>query len=124
MFRSNEEAAIQRADALQRELDATRSENELLQRQLANAMGRLATVASVDTLQREVEQVSEQLASTQGLLVASENERRRLASLHPTPPRRARSIEYKNPGAGVPRPELVALAVFVAICLFIAYVGR
>ncbi len=103
MFRSNLEAALQRTEALQRALDTSRSENELLRRQLANATARLQTVDSANALQRRVDQLSEQLASTQGLLSASENERRRLASLVPsTDPSIAPSIaaprrDYANP---------------------------
>jgi hypothetical protein len=102
MFRSDEEAAVHRADALQRELDAARNENELLQRQLANAMARITAVETAGSLQRELDPLADELASARGLLEASENERRRLESL--IPPRRAPRTHNPNPGNPGVRP--------------------
>jgi chromosome segregation ATPase len=121
MFRSDLDAALQRADALQRELDSSRAQADHLQCQLTNALAQLTIVESADALQRQVHQLVDQLASTQQLLAASENERRRLEALVPSHPVKR---EYANPGAKAPSPTLVAIAIALWTFLLIAIAGR
>lgn len=118
MFRSDEEAALQRADALQRELDESRVMIETLRRELSAAHVRLAIVEGqdADQLRREVARLSEELACSRDLLDASERERHRLAALVPSPPRRAR--RYANPAATRRSPPewlVVAMGIFVLV---------
>ncbi|MFN0248508.1 MAG: hypothetical protein ACKV2T_16570 [Kofleriaceae bacterium] len=115
MFRSDLDAALQRADALQRELDESRAHIEALQRELANAHARLAGIESADALQRQLHQLADQLASTQHLLAASENERRRLEALVPSPRIKR---EYANIGTRAPTNLwAVGLALTVLIVI-------
>jgi uncharacterized membrane-anchored protein YhcB (DUF1043 family) len=116
MFRSDLDAALQRADALQRELDAARAQTDHLQCQLTNALAQLTIAESADALQRQVHQLADQLASTQQLLAASENERRRLEALVPSRPRVKR--EYKNPG--VSSDGVIGFSIFFAIITIVA----
>jgi chromosome segregation ATPase len=118
MFRSDLDAALQRADALQRELDVSRAETDQLQRELVNARARITSVESADALQRQLDRVLEQLTSTQQLLVASENERRRLEALVPPSPVRRVKRTYAN--SAKQRPHLPAVGLVFALVTLIA----
>lgn len=124
MFRSDEEAAHQRADALQRDLDASHALVDQLRRELANANARLASIEITDatTLRMQLHRLADQLSCTQQLLEASESERRRLTALV-EPPRvdKPRRRYANHPGARSGSMEVgIAMAILLLLVVAVA----